>query len=41
MNEFEKKDVMKVPKELTPYDKRRYELIVNSGVTGMVNEVQL
>jgi len=37
INEFEKKDIMKVPKELTPYDKRRYELIVKSGVTGPLN----
>jgi hypothetical protein len=34
MNEFEKNQLMKVPKEITPYEKRRYELIVKSGVTG-------
>ena len=37
VNTFENKEIMKVPKELTPYDKRRYELIVKSGVTGLVN----
>jgi len=36
MNEFDKNQLMKVPKEITPYEKRRYELIVKSGVTGFL-----
>lgn len=36
VTEVEKNQLMKTPKEITAYEKRRYELIVKSGVTGIV-----
>ena len=41
MKDFEKNQLMKVPKEVTPYEKRRYELIVKSGVTGSPKKLNL
>lgn len=35
VTEVEKNQLMKTPKEITAYEKRRYELIVKSGVTGI------
>jgi hypothetical protein len=32
--ELEKNQIANIPKEVTAYDKRRYELIIKSGVTG-------
>ena len=32
--DFDKNELMKTPKEVTAYERRRYELIVKSGVTG-------
>jgi hypothetical protein len=34
VHEIEKNQIMNIPKEVTPYDRRRYELIIKSGVTG-------
>jgi hypothetical protein len=34
LNEVENNQIMNIPKEVTPYDRRRYELIIKSGVTG-------
>ena len=33
--EMEKNQLMNIPKELTVQDRRRYELIIKSGVTGI------
>ena len=38
--EMEKNQLMNVPKELTVQDRRRYELIIKSGVTGNLKKNQ-
>jgi hypothetical protein len=35
VTEMEKNQLMNIPKEITAYDRRRYELIIKSGVTGI------